>query len=122
MFIQDGDPRQNSAKAWKAIASIGAKLLVIPPRSPDLNPIENVFHLVRKRLDIEAFEQKITHETFNQYTARVKNTLYSMDKAVIDNIIVSMSRRIDLSASKIINLLQHYIVISEVYQLILTTC
>ena len=96
LFIQDGDPRQNSAKAWKAIASIGAKLLVIPPRSPDLNPIENVFHLVRKCLDIEAFEQKITHETFNQYTARVKNTLYSMDKAVIDNIIASMSRRIDL--------------------------
>ena len=96
LFIQDGDPRQNSAKARKAIASVGAKLLAIPPRSPDLNPIENVFHLVRKRLDIEAFEQKITHETFNQYTARVKNTLYSMDKAVIDNIIASMCRRIDL--------------------------
>ena len=56
LFIQERDSRQNSAKAWKAIASTGAKLLAIPPRSPDLNPIENVFHLVRKRLDIEVFE------------------------------------------------------------------
>ena len=96
LFIQDGDPRQNSARAQKAIASIGAKLLVIPPRRPDLNPIENVFYLVSKRLDIEVFEQKITCETCNQYTARVKNILYSMDKAVIDNIIASMCRRTDL--------------------------
>ena len=58
--------------------------------------MENVFLLVRKHLDIGAFEQKMTRETFNQYTARVKSTLYSMDKALIDNIIGSMCRRIDL--------------------------
>ena len=89
LFIQDGDPRQNSAKARKAIASTGAKLLAIPPRSPDLNPIENVFHLVRKRLDIEVFEQKITHETFHQYTVFNGQSCYN-------NIIASMCRRIDL--------------------------
>ena len=36
----------------KAIRSIGAKLLFLPPYSPDLNPIEQVFsklkHLLRK--------------------------------------------------------------------------
>ena len=47
IFIQDGDPSQNSAVARKALNRIGAKLFSIPPRSPDLNPIENVFHLVK---------------------------------------------------------------------------
>ena len=50
IFIQDGDPSQNSAVARKALNRIGAKLFSIPPRTPDLNPIENAFHLVKRSL------------------------------------------------------------------------
>ena len=50
IFIQDGDPSQNSAVAKKALNKIGAKLFPIPPRSPDLNPIENFFHLIKRKL------------------------------------------------------------------------
>jgi len=55
LFLQDGDPSQNSALAKKALECIKAKKLSIPPQSPDLNPIENVFHVheVKNKLRTE---------------------------------------------------------------------
>ena len=47
MWLQDGDPSQNSAARVAAFQNINSPLLSIPPRSPDLNPIENLFCLVR---------------------------------------------------------------------------
>ena len=96
LFIQDGDPSQNSSKARKAMNVIGAKLLSIPPRSPDLNPIENLFHLVKKRVEREALEKEITYESFNDFSKRVKLTFDSISKVIIDNIIGSMGKRIGI--------------------------
>lgn len=48
MFIMDNDPCQTSKKALTALKDIECDLHRIPARSPDLNPIENVFHLVKK--------------------------------------------------------------------------
>ena len=95
-FIQDGDPSQNSLKARKAMELVGAKLLAIPPRSPDLNPIENVFHLIKKRVDRDALDKHITFESFEEFSKRVKSTFNYMSKDVIDNIIGSMCTRIDM--------------------------
>ena len=47
LVLQDGDPVQKSKQAYLAYDAIGCKIFSIPPRIPDLNPIENVFHLVR---------------------------------------------------------------------------
>ena len=43
MFLQDGDPSQNSKLSKQALKSIGTTKFDIAPRSPDLNPIENVY-------------------------------------------------------------------------------
>ena len=48
LFLQDGDPCQNSGMAKEAMLRVNATLFPIPPRSPDLNPIENFFHLCPK--------------------------------------------------------------------------
>ena len=45
-FVMDNDPCQTSRKAMPAINQIEYELHQIPVRSPDLNPIENVFHLI----------------------------------------------------------------------------
>ena len=45
-ILQDGCPVQNSAKGRRALARIGAMIFKIPARSPDLNPIENLFSQV----------------------------------------------------------------------------
>ena len=42
-FLMDGCPRQNSKIAMHAIEKVGGLVFKIPPRSPDLNPIENFF-------------------------------------------------------------------------------
>ena len=47
-FLMDNDPSQTSKAARKVKENIDAKFLKIPARSPDLNPIESTFHLVKK--------------------------------------------------------------------------
>jgi hypothetical protein len=47
LSVQDGDPSQNlsSAMARAAMDRANCELLKIPPRSPDLNSIQNIFKL-----------------------------------------------------------------------------
>ena len=100
LWIQDGDPSQNSALARCSWLALGAELLSIPPRSPDINPIENFFKLVKDRLTKDAIANNITWESFPDFSNRVRETILNMDKAVIDKIIESMNERMDLIISK----------------------
>ena len=95
-FLMDGCPRQNSATAKKAITAVGGVLFSIPPRSPDLNPIENFFHLVGRRLKLEAVAKNITRETFEQFSKRVIKCVFDFNIDEIDKIIDSMDKRIKL--------------------------
>ena len=49
IFVVDNDPCQTSRKAMSAINQIECEWHQIPARSPDLNPIENIFHLIKKK-------------------------------------------------------------------------
>ena len=51
LFLQDGGPSQNHLKAKNAAFDIGAWMIQIPPRSPDINPVENFFHLMKKTIE-----------------------------------------------------------------------
>ena len=93
-WLQDGDPSQNSAKSRLAQDELGCDLFPIPPRSPELNPIENVFAFVKKELRDNALKEKIQKETFQEFSGRVQKTLYSSDKGRINNIIGSYGRRL----------------------------
>jgi len=95
LFVMDNDPSQTSRLAMTALTGVEAKLHRIPPRSPDLNPVENVFHLIKKRLEQEALELSITKETFDQFKQRVLRCCDSSDIQTIDRTIVSMPKRID---------------------------
>lgn len=96
LFIQDNDPSQNSAVAKTALQQVRAKLLKIPPRSPDLNPIENMFKSVSDNLHDSAIEEQLERESFTQFKQRVKNTIVQFPVAKINNLIESMDRRIQL--------------------------
>ena len=96
IFLQDGDPNQNSGLARVEMYKVGARKFTIPPRSPDLNPIENIFNLVKKNLNEDAITNNIVWENFAQFSARVKATIESTDVALIDKTIKSMERRIPL--------------------------
>ena len=45
------------------------------PDSPDLNPIENLFHLARKNVDKDARNRHITTEIMGQFADRAHSTL-----------------------------------------------
>ena len=95
LFLQDGDPSQNSRLAMDALAEVGGQKFAIPARSPDLNPIENVFHLAKRRLKRDAEKRCITNESYEEYVCRVKETICTTSVTTINNIIDSMNRRID---------------------------
>jgi transposase len=60
LFLMDNDPSQSSKAARKAMEKIEAEFHKIPATSPDLNPTENLFHLVKKSLENEAIANNIT--------------------------------------------------------------
>jgi transposase len=60
LFLMDNDPPQSSKAARKAMEKIEAEFHKIPARLPDLNPTENLFHLVKKSLENEAIANNIT--------------------------------------------------------------
>lgn len=98
--LQDGCPVQNSKRGKRALDRLGAHLFCIPARSPDLNPIENFFHLAGKALRQEAITKQITSETKEEFSARVKAILLNYPKEKIDNIILSMDKRIEAVIKK----------------------
>ena len=49
----------------------------MPARSPDVNPIVNVFHVAKKKLAQEAIDKHIKKESFQQFKDRV-NILMSI--------------------------------------------
>lgn len=93
IFVQDGDPSQNSRQAKLALERVNAVQFDIPARSPDCNPIENLFNLVERKLRDDAVQRDIRRETFNDYVQRVKKTMADFPIQTIDNIIGSMHGR-----------------------------
>ena len=59
----------------KALRKLIAELLSIPLRSPDLNPMENLFHSVRSDLSQQALSQNITRESYDEFQSRVITTV-----------------------------------------------
>lgn len=96
LWLQDGDPSQNCKTARKGWEKIGANLITIPPRSPDINPIENVFHLAVKALNKDTVEKCITSESYEQFVNRVTAILFNIPVLLINKTIESVSKRVQL--------------------------
>ena len=94
LWIQDGDPNQNCAACRAEFQRLDAQLLPIPPRNPDLNPIENIFNSVRRKLSRQAIEKNITKESYEEFSQRVINAITTIEVTAINKIIDSMNRRI----------------------------
>ena len=94
IFVMDNDPSQTSAKARKTLSRLGIQLKEIPPRSPDLNPIENVFHIVKRQLREDAKLKRIERETWNEFVTRVELTIQNTPISYMDKTIESMPNRI----------------------------
>ena len=90
----DNCPCQNSKVALAALDSIECTRHKIPARSPDLNPIENVFHVVKKQLEQEAITLQLTKESFANFQDRVCRCLDNLSVDLVDRTLETMSKRI----------------------------
>ena len=75
---------------------MGAHVFRIHVRSPGINPIENLFHQVARKLQHDSLMRQITNESFEQFSDRVNATLEAYPANEIDKIIVSMDKRYGL--------------------------
>ena len=66
-------------------------MLKLPCCSPDTNPIEGIFHIIKNLLEEES---NIAKETFEEFQSRVLQTLRDLDPGIINKAIDSMPRRI----------------------------
>ena len=61
--MQDNDPSQTSKVAIGSLSATGAPHLILPARSPDLNPIENMFDTKKRRLPDQALSRNTVSES-----------------------------------------------------------
>ena len=73
-----------------SLAQVEAEMLKIHGRSPNINPIENIFHLVKSQLT-----ENITSESYKQFQTRVLQVLRTFPIDIIDKVIDSMGKRIN---------------------------
>ena len=92
MFLQDHDLSHSSAKAKESLKTIRAEVVKIPPRSLDLNPIENFFHNVKGKLKQDALDNKIIYEDLGAFQLRILEVSSTYDKNIVDRTIGSMHK------------------------------
>ena len=94
--MQEGDPIQNSKRANRVFYAIGWKVFAIPARSPDVNPIENIFNRIREKLTEDAITHQIKRENFEEFSARVKRTFVEFPVEEMDKTIASTQKQMKL--------------------------
>ena len=95
LWMQDGDPSQNSALAKAAIARVNSMVIKLPPQSPDLHVIKNVFAIVNSQLRKQARDHKIRCETFEEFKARVMNTFFTFPFVTVNRLIDCIPKRMN---------------------------
>ena len=96
LVLQDGCPVQKSVQAHLGYAEVGCKIFRIPARSPDLNPIENMFNEVRKKLSMQARDNRIMDESYEEFQTRVFETIKATPIDYINKTIESLHGRIGM--------------------------
>ena len=68
-----------------SLAQVEVEMLKTHARSPNINPIENIFHLVKSQLT-----ENITSESYKLFQTRVLQVLRTFPIGIIDKTIDSM--------------------------------
>jgi hypothetical protein len=90
LFQFDNDPKHKSRKAKSFIERNNINTVNFPPYSPDLNPIENVWSLIKRKL------YKSRYNTIEEFNQDIINEWNSVSLEVIKAIVGSMRKRLEL--------------------------
>ena len=84
IWIEDVDPSQNSKLAREAMKEVNSQLLPIPPRSPDITPIENFFGMFKQAFHHDALETQVKVEMMEQFESRIQQIMKEVFILCID--------------------------------------
>ncbi len=91
VLAMDNDPKHRSAQVRNRVAEVAGDQMSImpwPSRSPDLNPIENVWALLQAAVDMHPTSTKA------QLKARLRIEWHKLSQKAIDNCVNSMPSRL----------------------------
>lgn len=89
VFMQDNDPKHTAKKTREFLSDSNILMLDWPPQSPDLNPIENLWHLV----DIENSKNNKTNQ--NQFYEALVHSWDNINPELLKKLVESMPRRLE---------------------------
>ena len=87
IFQQDNDPKHTSTLAQDWLASKGIDTMMWPPYSPDLNPIENLWSIVKSKID-----RSKCHDEESLWE-EVQYAWYNIPIDILESLVSSMGRR-----------------------------
>ena len=90
VFQQDGDPKHTAKiiKTW--LENQNFSVMKWPAQSPDMNPIENLWSILKRRLEKYNNLPSNVHELWE----RTQQEWYNIEPQIIKNLIDSMPRRL----------------------------
>jgi transposase len=93
IFQQDNDPKHTSNLVKEYLRDQSYQVMEWPPQSPDLNPIENMWALLKRRLN----EYETATKGMNELYERVTEVWYDqMKREECQKVIESMPKRIKM--------------------------
>ena len=97
IFMQDNAPVHTARIVRSALQNMGAPVMVWPPYSPDLNPIENLWALMKAEIyklypELEHAEDTVA--TLANLVEAAKEAWHEIDSTVLYNLSITMPHRV----------------------------